>query len=117
MGQHRAGRDSPICSRALVFFVGAVTRAVPALASRCSHGQPVAGLPQNSVISMTQTRDGYLWVGTLNGLARFDGLRFSAFDESNTPELNASPIVKLFEDSHGNLWIGTDGGDVFRAKA
>src|SRR5260221_8635035 len=40
--------------------------------------------------------------------SRFDGLRFSAFDESNTPELNASPIVKLFEDSHGNLWIGTD---------
>jgi ligand-binding sensor domain-containing protein/signal transduction histidine kinase len=75
-----------------------------------------AGLPQNSVISMTQTRDGYLWVGTLNGLARFDGLRFTTFDESNTPELNASPIIRLFEDAAGYLWIGTDGGDILRVK-
>src|SRR6266404_278247 len=75
-----------------------------------------SGLPQNSVIAMTQTRDGYLWVGTLNGLARFDGLRFTTFDESNTPKLNSSPIINLFEDRQGNLWIGTDGGDVFRVK-
>jgi ligand-binding sensor domain-containing protein/signal transduction histidine kinase len=75
-----------------------------------------AGLPQNSVISMTQTRDGYLWVGTLNGLARFDGLRFTTFDESNTPELNASPIIKLFEDASGSLWIATDAGDIFQAR-
>src|SRR5438552_8414548 len=66
------------------------------------------GLPQTSVIAMTQTRDGYLWLGTLNGLARFDGLHFTIFDEGNTPGLNSSRIVKLFEDSHRNLWIGTE---------
>ena len=66
------------------------------------------GLPQNSVISMVQTRDGYLWLGTLNGLARFDGLRFTVFDESTTPGLNDSRIVFLFEDSQANLWIGTE---------
>jgi ligand-binding sensor domain-containing protein/signal transduction histidine kinase len=66
------------------------------------------GLPQNSVIAMTQTRDGYLWVGTLNGLARFDGIRFTVFDENNTPGLNSSRIVKLFEDSQTNFWIGTE---------
>jgi ligand-binding sensor domain-containing protein/signal transduction histidine kinase len=66
------------------------------------------GLPQDSVISLTQTRDGYLWLATLNGLVRFDGVRFTVFDESNTPELNNSRIVKVFEDSQTNLWVGTE---------
>ncbi|HYT61121.1 MAG TPA: two-component regulator propeller domain-containing protein [Haliangiales bacterium] len=66
------------------------------------------GLPQNSVIAMTQTRDGYLWLGTLKGLVRFDGIRFTVFDESNTPGLESGPIVSLFEDSQGNLWMGTE---------
>jgi ligand-binding sensor domain-containing protein/signal transduction histidine kinase len=66
------------------------------------------GLPQNSVISMAQSRDGYLWLGTLGGLVRFDGIRFKVFNESNTPGLNSSRIVHLFEDSQGNLWIGTE---------
>ncbi len=66
------------------------------------------GLPQNAVIAMVQTQDGYLWLGTLNGLVRFDGLRFTVFDESNTPGLSSSRIVKLFEDSKRNIWIGTE---------
>jgi signal transduction histidine kinase/ligand-binding sensor domain-containing protein len=65
-------------------------------------------LPQSSIISMAQTRDGYLWLGTRNGLARFDGVHFTVFDESNTPQLSSIQIVKLFEDSRGNLWIGTE---------
>ena len=65
------------------------------------------GLPQNSIIAMTQTRDGYLWLGTLDGLVRFDGIRFTVFDESNTPDLPSSRIVSLFEDREDNLWIGT----------
>ena len=55
---------------------------------------------------MTQTQDGDLWLGTLNGLVRFDGIRFTIFDESNTPGLSSSRIVHLFEDSQKNLWIG-----------
>lgn len=65
-------------------------------------------LPQSSVISMTQTRDGYLWLGTRNGLARFDGVHFTVFDESTTSNLSSIQIVKLFEDSQSNLWIGTE---------
>ncbi|HTD66901.1 MAG TPA: two-component regulator propeller domain-containing protein [Candidatus Limnocylindria bacterium] len=65
------------------------------------------GLPQNTIISMVQTRDGYLWLGTINGLVRFDGIRFTVFDEENTPGLKSSPIMCLFEDSDRNLWIGT----------
>ena len=65
-------------------------------------------LPQSSIISMLQTRDGYLWLGTRNGLARFDGVHFTVFDESTTPKLSSIQIVKLFEDSQSNLWIGTE---------
>ncbi len=74
------------------------------------------GLPQNSVISMIQTRDGYLWLGTLNGLVRFDGIRFTVFDENNTPGLNSSRIVHLFEDSQNGLWIGTEAAGLALAR-
>jgi signal transduction histidine kinase/ligand-binding sensor domain-containing protein len=65
-------------------------------------------LPQSSIISMVRTRDGYLWLGTRNGLARFDGVHFTVFDESNTQKLSSIQTVKLFEDSQNNLWIGTE---------
>src|ERR1041384_7376407 len=66
------------------------------------------GLPQSAVIAVTQARDGYLWLGTVNGLARFDGIRFTLFNVYNTPGLGSSPIVFLFADSHDNLWVGTE---------
>ncbi|HWY78340.1 MAG TPA: two-component regulator propeller domain-containing protein, partial [Verrucomicrobiae bacterium] len=74
------------------------------------------GLPEGAVISMVQTRDGYLWLGTLKGLARFDGIHFTVFNERNTPELNAGEIVHLFEDSEGNLWVGTQSAGVVLVK-
>ncbi len=64
------------------------------------------GFLDDSVLAITQTRDGYLWLGTLNGIVRFDGVRFTVFDESNTPKLPSSQIFRLFEDSHSNLWVG-----------
>lgn len=64
-------------------------------------------LPQSSVIAMTQTHDGFLWLGTVNGLVRFDGSQFAVFDESVTPRLGSSAIVRLFEDREHDLWIGT----------
>jgi len=66
------------------------------------------GLPHSSVIATAQTRDGYLWLGTGNGLVRFDGIRFTEFDGPVAPRLNTSTIVHLFEDSQTNLWVGTD---------
>src|SRR5438270_10696798 len=72
-------------------------------------------LPQSSVFSVIQTRDGHLWLGTGGGLARFDGLHFSTFDESNTPLLGSAKAVKLFEDSRANLWIATDNAGLFVA--
>jgi signal transduction histidine kinase/ligand-binding sensor domain-containing protein len=71
------------------------------------------GLPQNAVISLVQTRDGYLWLGTGEGLARFDGVHFRRFESPDAPEMQVGAVVKLFEDRAGNLWAGTDAGGVF----
>ena len=74
----------------------------------------VDGLPQDNVVSVAQTPDGYLWLGTEEGLARFDGVRFTVFDKSNTPELKSSLVSALLVDQMGSLWIGTGGGGVLR---
>src|SRR5512139_1327987 len=71
------------------------------------------GLPQNTVTSILQTRDGYIWVGTFGGLARFDGIKFTVFDAANTPGFNANRILSLYEDSWGRLWVGTESGEVY----
>ncbi len=68
------------------------------------------GLPQISVTSLAQTPDGYLWLGTFNGLARFDGIRFTVFDEGNAPALGSSRITRLAVDAQGALWIVTEVG-------
>lgn len=70
------------------------------------------GLPGSSVLSVIQAHDGYLWVGTLYGLARFDGLRFTPFSEADTPGLISGRIVDLFEDSRSNLWVGTESAGI-----
>jgi ligand-binding sensor domain-containing protein/signal transduction histidine kinase len=72
--------------------------------------QTETGLPHNSVTAVLQTWEGYLWVGTLNGLARFDGLRFTTFRSADTPGLRSNRILCLYEDAYGALWIGTEGG-------
>ena len=68
------------------------------------------GLPDNLVQAIAQTPDGYLWIGTRGGLARFDGADFTAYDSKNTAELKSSSVTALCADRQGALWIGTDGG-------
>ena len=72
------------------------------------------GLPQGSVQAITQTNDGYLWVGTRDGLARFDGIKFVVFRAETTAELRSNDIRDLTEDQSGNLWIGTFNGGLCR---
>jgi ligand-binding sensor domain-containing protein/signal transduction histidine kinase len=72
------------------------------------------GLPQNSVNAFTGTRDGYLWLATFEGVARFDGVRFTVFDHSNTPAFKSNQIMALLEDRAGDLWLGTNGGGLIR---
>ena len=74
------------------------------------------GLPQNSIDAMVQTRDGYLWLGTQEGLARFDGVRFRIFDSGNTAAFTNNHVGALLEDREGTLWVGTYGGGLIRGR-
>ncbi|MGA2496714.1 MAG: two-component regulator propeller domain-containing protein, partial [Tepidisphaeraceae bacterium] len=65
------------------------------------------GLPDNSATAMVQTPDGYLWFGTFNGLVRFDGIKFTVLDSSNTPALPSGAITDLHLTGDGKLWVST----------
>ena len=64
-----------------------------------------SGFPGGQVYAITQTSDGYLWIGAEKGLVRFDGLNFWMIDHLNTPSLPAGPVIGLTADALGNLWI------------
>ena len=74
------------------------------------------GLPSSAVTSLVQTRDGYLWVGTQEGLARFDGAQFTVLDENDSPALARQQINALCEDRDGTLWIGTETAGLLSLK-
>jgi ligand-binding sensor domain-containing protein/signal transduction histidine kinase len=67
------------------------------------------GLPNNRVQAIAQTPDGYLWVGTYAGLARFDGVAFTPITRGGTGAFKNESITALCVDPEGTLWIGTDG--------
>jgi len=68
------------------------------------------GLPQNTVLAIAQTNDGFLWLGTEAGLVRFDGVEFQTFDRNSIPALPGSDIRCLLAAPDGALWIGTNAG-------
>jgi len=68
------------------------------------------GLPANMIFAIRQTRDGYLWVGTQDGLVRFDGHHFELYNSKKIPQLKNNMIRALYEDDSGTLWIGTSSG-------
>lgn len=69
-----------------------------------------SGLPQSTVLAVAQTTDGFIWFGTEEGLARFDGARFMVFTRRTTPGLPSNFVQALQADPDGSLWIGTDTG-------
>ena len=76
--------------------------------------QTEQGLPQNSVNALVQDHDGYLWIGTYGGLARFDGEHFKFFGSADLPGLGSVGITSLYESRSGGLWVGTAGGGLAR---
>lgn len=104
---------------------------VASCAGRAAHGQTLRaggakylrtvwtteqGLAQNTVTTILQTRDGYLWLGTLGGLVRFDGVKFTIFPAGSTEGLRSNRIRALYEDGAGDLWIGAEGGGLTRYR-
>lgn len=70
------------------------------------------GLPQNTVTGIVQTPDGYLWISTFDGLARFDGVKFTIFDKGNTKGILNNRFSQLFVDKEGVIWAATENGIV-----
>jgi signal transduction histidine kinase/streptogramin lyase len=101
----------------LTLTVSAVTPRIGALeptTALASYGRQTwvmeNGLPQNTVQTLLQTRDGYVWLGTEVGLVRFDGSGFAVFDKNSTPALPGNDVRCLQEGVDGSLWIGTSDG-------
>jgi signal transduction histidine kinase/ligand-binding sensor domain-containing protein len=72
------------------------------------------GLPENSVFSIAQTKDGYIWLATGDGLVRFDGARFVVFRPENAPGLPGAAISKVYGDRRGRLWISATASHLAR---
>jgi signal transduction histidine kinase/ligand-binding sensor domain-containing protein len=83
---------------------------------RFDHWTADNGLPQNSVRDIVQTRDGYLWLATLDGLVRFDGVRFTVFNKSNSPGIISNRFLQLYEDGQGDLWAHTENSGLTRLQ-
>jgi len=78
--------------------------------------QTEQGLPAQAIYALAQTPDGYLWIGTEEGAARFDGASFKVFDKTNTPAFTVQYVLAFAVDREGALWVGTDGGGVLRHR-
>jgi signal transduction histidine kinase/ligand-binding sensor domain-containing protein len=70
------------------------------------------GLPSNTIAGITQTPDGYLWIATPHGLARFDGVRYKSFLRYDLPELESNDVSTIFSSRDGALWLGFNRGGV-----
>ena len=118
---HRNLTVCVLCSLILLCFSGKLALALDPTRDLSQFNAQVwlteNGLPQNTVHSIAQARDGYVWIATEEGLARFDGIRFTVFDKQNTPELKTNDIRVLLEDRQGALWIGTTDGLVRLSEA
>lgn len=68
------------------------------------------GIPSNTVITINQTPDGYLYVGTFKGLVKYDGVKFSIVRFAEKEEIYSQDIRDLFVDKQGTLWIGSSAG-------
>ncbi len=108
---------------ALLSLLAALLLAAPALALdprqpihryALEHWSRDNGLPSTSVQQVLQTADGYLWLGTQDGLVRYDGARFVAFHSRNTPEILNNNVQALAQSRDGALWFSTLGGGVVR---
>jgi signal transduction histidine kinase/ligand-binding sensor domain-containing protein len=72
------------------------------------------GLPLNAVRGLHQTPDGYLWIATLDGVARFGGSHFKTFNKSNTPGIISNRIASMVGGQDGDLWMVTENGRITR---
>ena len=112
----------------VVLLVALLAVRAPALAERWTQPPMVKdfaydrwttneGLPHNSVQNIVQTREGYLWLATWEGLARYNGTRFTTFSRDSNPPLPDNGVTSILSDRQGNLWMGDTRGNLGRRDA
>ena len=74
------------------------------------------GFPGAAVYAVTQTADGYLWLGTERGLVRYDGVGFRLYGQADSPLFPTGPVQELMTDADGNLWIRTQSRSLLRYR-
>ncbi|HYX05680.1 MAG TPA: two-component regulator propeller domain-containing protein [Bacteroidales bacterium] len=81
---------------------------------RFQHITSKDGLSQGHILCMMQDSEGYIWIGTYDGLNRYNGYTFNNFfaDDQDTNSLTINVVYSLFEDRDGNIWCGTWGIDI-----
>jgi signal transduction histidine kinase/ligand-binding sensor domain-containing protein len=92
----------------LVFLCFAGARSVAA----DSYWQTVPGLPTKTVAALLQSRDGYLWIGTYEGLFRYDGVNYTRIDSQRLTTWHDLAVTALYEAPDGTLWLGHERGTV-----
>ena len=111
---------TPIARRLLVLLLAclpvSVQAEVPEPQFRITSWHVDDGLPSGEVAAITQTADGYLWIGTPVGLARFDGVKFTVFRADEASGLADSRITNLLAAKDGTLWVGTLSGTLARLR-
>jgi signal transduction histidine kinase/ligand-binding sensor domain-containing protein len=119
--QIRAGHRSASFACRIFLLAGFLLPVAPAVFAAGTNDdwlmrpwQTEDGLPDNSVNGVAQTADGYLWVGTPSGLARFDGLQFENIPLTNVIALPNRGIITMLRGRHGALWLAMDRGAVVR---
>lgn len=99
----------------LIVLAGLWLALAPGVAGRAdkfTNWRTQHGLPSNKITALVQTSDGYMWIGTFEGLVRFDGVSFTSYDSSTVPEMRDSSVTCLYEAGDGTLWIGHPSGAV-----
>lgn len=99
---------------AIVLGLASIAQAAPPPHIQVDHWTTRDGLPQNSVNDLLQTPDGYVWMATFGGIARFDGVTFRILTPHNTPGLDAARFTSLALAPDGALWFGSEERGLFR---
>ncbi|HEX2211310.1 MAG TPA: two-component regulator propeller domain-containing protein [Longimicrobium sp.] len=74
------------------------------------------GLPSNIALDVAQTHDGYLWLASYDGIARFDGARFRVFTEADIPGLVRASFWRVAVDSAGTVWAASERDGLLRYR-
>lgn len=100
----------------LYFPVSALNLEIPLNQSMHSSWTTKEGLPSDSINDIIQDKTGYIWIGTFNGLIRFDGINFITFSKYEKHGFKSNSVTSLIEDAEGAIWIGTNGEGISKYK-